>query len=46
MNIVPPTTIGAASCPRTTPVENVYASFSVATLAGEMSSSGEKRVLA
>ena len=39
--MVPFTTTGAASWPRSTPVENVKASFSVPTLAGVMSDSGE-----
>jgi hypothetical protein len=38
--IVSPTTIGAASCPRSTPVEKVKATFSLPTLELVISSSG------
>jgi hypothetical protein len=37
--MVPPTTIGAASCPRFTPVENVNATCRFLTLSALMSAS-------
>jgi NAD(P)-dependent dehydrogenase (short-subunit alcohol dehydrogenase family) len=43
-NSVSSATIGAASCPRSTPVENVQASVSLETLPALISSSGLKRV--
>src|SRR5215210_1248510 len=44
--IVLPATIGAASCPRNTPVENVHATFRFATFAALISESPLYRVLA
>jgi hypothetical protein len=46
MYIVPSATMGAASCPRSTPVEKVKATPSRRTLSVLISASSLKRVLA